>query len=224
MPTRRRLLRFTSIATLTMTRRTLLDRLLGRRRYQPSRPAAQPADTSIRAARVGDVVVVRNLDLEYDDAYLVIERIHRYVGNGMEWREAVASDGRRRLWVEWSFDREGLFVTAATDRRPASLEAIGLTEDDLVTLDEEHSIGNGVIIDGRRYSYRNSFEAFYHQDNRPGGEGFYLWEFMADDGQQTLAVTKFEGTPYEAYFSDVIAPDDALLYPGERPETEQGRR
>lgn len=207
-----------------MTRRTLLDRLLGRRRNQPSRPAAVPADTSIRAARVGDVVVVRNLDLEYDDAYLVIERIRRYAGTGTEWWEAVASDGRRQLWLEWSFDRGELFVTAATGRRPTSLEAIGLPEDDLNALDEERSIDNGVILDGRRYSYRNSFEAFYHQDNRPGGERFYLWEFTADDGQQTLSVIKYAGAPYEAYFSDVISPDDVLLYPGERPETEQGRR
>ena len=207
-----------------MTRRTLLDRLLGRRRYQPSRPAPPPADTSIRAARVGDVVVVRNLDLEYDDAYLVIERIRRYAGTGTEWWEAVASDGRRQLWLEWSFDRGELFVTVSTDRRPASLEAIGLTEDDMTALDMEHSIDNGVIIDGRRYSYRNSFEAFYHQDSRPGGGRFYLWEFIADDGKQTLSVIKYEGMPYEAYFSDVIAPDDVLLYPGERPETEQGRR
>ena len=210
-----------------MTRkRTLLDRLLGRRRYRPSGTGAGPgpADTSIRAARVGDVVVVRNLDLDYDDAYLVIERVHRYAGNGMEWREAVASDGHRQLWLEWSEDREGLFVTVATHRRPAGLEAIGLTEDDLATLDREHSIDNGVISDGRRYSYRNSFEAFYHRDGQARGEGFYLWDFIADDGQQTLAITKFEGTPYEAYFSDVIAPEDVLLYPGERAEPPEQRR
>ncbi len=209
-----------------MAKRTLLDRLLGRRRYQPSGQTGRLADTTIRAARAGDVVVVQGLHLDYDDAYLVVEHVHRYagVGNSIEWREVVAADAGRRVWLEWSVDREGLFVTAATDRRPVGLETIGLTEADLVALDEEHSINNGVIIAGQRYSYRNSFEAFYHQDGQFDGEGFYIWDFMADHEQQTLAITKFEGTPFEAYFSDVISPDNVLLYPGERPETPPQRR
>ena len=209
-----------------MIRRKLLNRLRGRNRNQPSGQPPRLADATIRAAQVGDVVVVQGLHLDYDDAYLVVEHVHRYAdsGNSVEWREVVAGDAQRRVWLEWSEDRAGLFVTAATDRRPVGLDAIGLTEDDLVALDKAHSIDNGVIIDGMRYSYRNSFEAFYYQDGQYDGEGFYLWDFMADDERQTLAVTKFEGTPFEAYFSDVISPDDVQLYPAERPETQQRYR
>lgn len=201
-----------------MTKRNLLARLLGRRSPRPAAPSRPAGDNSIRAARVGDVVVVRGLRLDYDDAYLVVEHVHRYAGSGIEWREIVAADAHRQVWLEWSTDHDGIFVTAAASRQPVGLDTIGLTEADLITLDEEHSIDNGVVIAGRRYSYRNSCEVFYYPDQRAGrGEGFYLWDFMADDGGQTLAITKFEGTPFEAHFSDVINPDDVLLYPGERP-------
>ena len=199
----------------------LFGRLTGRSNNRPSGTTARLAvDNSIRAAQVGDVVVVQGLHLDYDDAYLLVEQLHRYAGSGIEWRELVAGDAQRRVWLEWSGDGNNLFVTATTDRRPVGLDAIGLTEDDLIALDAEHSIDNGVVIEERRYSYRNSFEAFYYPGDRPGaGEGFYMWEFLADDGRDMLAITKFEGIPFEAHFSEIIDPDSVLLYPGQRSET-----
>jgi hypothetical protein len=66
-------------------------------------------------------------------------------------------------------------------------------------------------------SARNSFEAFYYPDDRAGeGASFYMWEFVADDGRDMLAITKFKGLPFEAHLSEIIAPDNVLLYPGER--------
>ena len=169
----------------------LFGRLMGRGNNRPSGIADRLAgDNSIRAAHVGDVVVVQGLSLDLDDAYLVIEQVHRYAGNGFEWREVVAADARRQ---------------------------VRLTEDDLIKLDEAHSIDNGVVIEERRYAYRNSFEAFhYPNDQDEEGEGFYVWEFVADDGRDVLAITKFEGIPFEAHFSEIIDPDNVLVYPGQR--------
>lgn len=199
----------------------LFGRLLGRGNNRRSGIADRLAfDNSIRAARVGDVVVVQGLSLDLDEAYLVIEQVHRYAGNGFEWREVVAADARRQVRLECSGEGSDLFVTASTDRRPVGLDAIGLTEDDLIRLDEAHSIDNGVVIEERRYTYRNSFEAFhYPQAQDEEGEGFYVWEFVADDGRDVLAIAKFEGIPFEAHFSEIIDPDNVLVYPGERSET-----
>ncbi len=177
-----------------------------------------PAQDTVRDARVGDVVTVRGLALEYDDLYFVVERRHRYGGRGIIWYELVVADADHRVWLEWQDDDGELFITATDDRRPTTLDALGLSEADLITLDEQHSIGNHVTFEGRRYFYRNSFEAFYFQDNRAVGDGFYLWDFMAEDESRALAITKFEGMPYEAHFSEVILPEDVALYPGERPE------
>ena len=196
----------------------MLRSLFGRGKKRPD-PSNSPPETTIRDSQVGDVVVIQGLALEYDDAYFVVENAHRYWGNGVTWHELVVADGDRRVWLEWSDDGTELFVTASDNRRPVSPEAIGLTEEDLMKLDEQHSIDSSVDIDGQRFFYRNSFEAFYFRDNRPDdGEGFYLWEFLSEDERKTLGVTKFEGMPFEAHFSEVIPPGNVTLYQGKRPE------
>lgn len=199
----------------------LFGKLMGRGDNRPSGIADRvAADNSIQAARVGDVVVVQGLSLDLDEAYLVIEQVHRYAGNGFEWREVVATDARRQVRLECSGEGGDFFLTASANRRPVGLDAIGLTEDALIELDKAHSIDNGVVIEERRYAYRNSFEAFHypnHEDEE--GEGFYVWEFVADDGRDMLAITKFAGIPFEAHFSEIIDPDNVLVYPGQRSET-----
>jgi len=110
-------------------------------------------------------------------------------------------------------------VTATGNRRPVGLSAIGLTEEDLIRLDEENSIDNFIDVDNERYLYRSSSEALYFKDNRGQGDGFYLWEFISEGDQRVLAITKWEGLPFESYFSEVISPENVILYKGDRPES-----
>ena len=83
-------------------------------------------------------------------------------------------------------------------------------------------IDNYIEAEGDRYDYRNSSEVTFYQDNRGQGKGFYHWDFMREDGDRVLSVSKWEGRPFEAVFSEVIAPDSIKLYKGER--TEPGSR
>lgn len=194
----------------------MLRSLFGRGRKRPTTPSSS-VETSLRDARVGDVLVIQGLALEYDDCYFVVENVHRYGGNRMTWYELVVADAESRIWLEWSEDGTDLFITATDDRRPVGLEGLGLSEDDLLSMDERRSIDRSITVDGLRYIYRNSFEAFYFRDNRPtDGEGFYMWEFLSEDESRTLAVTKFEGVPFEAHFSEIVPPENVHLYPGER--------
>ena len=196
----------------------MLRSLFGRGKKRPASPST-PIESTIRDARVGDVVVVQGFALEYDDCYFVVENVHRYGGSGIAWYELVVADSENRLWIEWSEDDGGLHVTATDDRRPTGLEAIGLAESALMDMDSSRSIDRSVEIDGLRYIYRNSFEAFFFRNNRPtDGEGFYLWEFLAEDESRVLSITKFEGVPFEAHFAEIISSENVLLYPGERPE------
>ena len=196
----------------------MLRSLFGRGRRK-SNPANARIETSIKDARVGDVVVIQGFALEYDDCFFVVEELHRYGGSGIIWYELVVVDGESRIWLEWSQDGADLFVTATDNRRPVGLESIGMTEADLMSLDHQRSIDRSIVIDGLNYVYRNSFEAFYFRDNRPtDGEGFYMWEFLSEDERRVLAITKFEGIPFEAHFSEIVAPANIHLYPGERPE------
>ena len=190
--------------------------LFGRRRGKRPAPSQNPSpNDSIKDARVGDVISVQGLSLEYDDIYFFLERIDRYETPGGVWHELFGVDGDNRVWIEWSEGYE-LFVTASGNRQAVGLSSIGLQEEELIQLDEENSIDNSITVDGQRYSYRTSSEALYFKDNRGEGEGFYLWEFMAEDEQRVLSISKWEGMPFEAYFSEVISPDSVSLYKGDR--------
>ena len=191
--------------------------LFGRKRRPPAPSQSLSSSDSIREARVGDVMVVRGLSLEYDDTYFLIEQSHRYESPAGEWHELVAAEGDQKIWLEWS-DGEELFITASASREPVGLSNIGLSEDNLIQLDEENSIDNHIDVEEKRYRYRNSSQALYFKDNRGSGEGFYVWDFVAEDEQEVLSITKWEGVPFEAYFSVVISPDNVTLYKGERPE------
>ena len=140
----------------------MLRSLFGRGKRRQASPST-PIESTIRDARVGDVVVVQGFALEYDDCYFVVENVHRYGGSGIGWYELVVADSENRLWIEWSEDESGLHVTATDDRRPAGLESIGLAESDLLDMDSNRSIDRSVEVGGLRYLYRNSFEAFLLQ-------------------------------------------------------------
>ena len=125
-------------------------------------------------------------------------------------------DGDTRIWIDWT-DGADLFVTMTPDEGPTGLGVTGLSEDDLIQLDEEHSIDNYVEIEGDNYRYRTSSEVTFFRDCRGPGESFYQWDFLNEDGDHTLSITKGEGRPFEAVFSEVISPDGITLYKGSRP-------
>ncbi len=184
----------------------------GKRRREPVAPAP---DESLRAARVGDVLTINDYSVEYDGRLLFIERIHRYTSAADTWYELLCVDGDDRLWIDWTDSRE-LSVTATEDSGPVGLSATGLTENDLIQLDEEHSIDNYVTIDGENYHYRNSAEVLFFRDSKGPGDAFYQWDFIREQGDAVLTISKWEGRPFEVVFSEAIAPESITLYQGEQ--------
>ena len=183
------------------------------------RGAASPAqDDSIRAAKVGDVLSIKGLDLEYDDLYFFVEKLDRYSSDADTWYELSCAEGDTHIWIDWT-DGYELSVTATGHTDPVGLGTIGITEEELIDLDEEHSIDNYIEVEGDTYYYRNSSEVTFYQGNRGPGEGFYLWDFIREDGDRVLSVSKWEGKPFEVAFSEVIAPAMITLYKGERKDT-----
>lgn len=179
-------------------------------RKKPKRDAA-PVIETIRDARVGDVFTVTGLELEYDDSYFIIEKLNRYASENSEWYELLGVDSDARLWLSYSGSGD-LFVTATPDERALGLSQIGVTEDDLVRMDNENAIDNSVSFDGNTFHYKNSGEAFFFEDNRGEGHGHYMWEFEADDESRVLSVDKWEGRPFHAYVSDVVPAENVAVY------------
>lgn len=201
----------------------MLRSFFGKRKKGKGAGATGPAqDDSIRAAKIGDVVSIQGLELEYDDLYFLVERLHRYSSDADTWYELTCVDGDTHIWIDWT-DGYDLFVTATDDPDPVGLASIGLTEEQLIDLDEEHSIDNYIEIEADKFYYRNSSEVTFYQDNRGQGQGFYHWDFLREDEDRVLSVSKWEGRPFEVSFSDVIAPDRIKLYKGERTDPESRR-
>ena len=184
----------------------------GKKRREPVGPAP---DESIRSARVGDVLTISGYSVEYDERLFFIERIHRYSSPSDTWYELLCADGDTRLWIDWTDGRD-LSVTVTEDTGPMGLTGTGLTEDDLIQLDEEQSIDNYVTIDGDIYYYRNSAQVLFFQDNRGQGDAFYQWDFSKEQGDAVLTVTKGEGRPFEVVFSEGISIESLNLYQGQR--------
>ena len=183
----------------------------GKKGKRPSSSESSRVDESIRSARVGDVVVISGFSQALEDAYVVTEKINRYESSVGKWYDLVGSDGDQPIAIEWS-DDGGLTIFVSTQESPMALSAVGLTDKELVRMDEEQSLDNFLEYEGERYSYSNSYEVFRFEDNRDEGEGFYLWEFFTAGRDKTIAVVKWEGMPFEVYASGALSPDLVSVY------------
>ncbi len=179
----------------------------GRKNKRSSSTAASQTDETLRSARVGDVVVINGFSPTLEDAYVIADKINRYESSLGTWYDLVGTDGERPVAIEWSDDGGRLSILVSVQGSAMGLSVVGLTHDDLVKMDNEHSLENDIEYEGERYAYSNSYEVIRFEDSGQEGEGFYLWEFFTADRQKTVAVVKWEGTPFEVYASEAISPE-----------------
>jgi hypothetical protein len=95
---------------------------------------------------------------------------------------------------------------------PLGLSAIGLTGDDLVHMDESHSIESSIEYQGGTYFYRNSHEMRYYREGQGEPDGFYGWEFLDNENGKVISVVKGEEAPFEVYTSSAVSPDIVSVY------------
>jgi len=195
-----------------------------RMKQRTMQPARAVLNDSIRNAQVGDEVALFGLTEGFGNVYrtierrdcFVVEQKNRYESVAGEWFEVIGEDGDRRFWVEWAEEDE-LFVTATTNKKPMGLAAVGLTEKKLIQMDEENSIDNHFTHEGTRYSYKNSQEVIYYEDEEGDGEGFYLWDFVSQEEKRVLSVVKWEGVPFQVFISEVVPPGKISVLKGPTP-------
>lgn len=168
-------------------------------------------ESSLKSAGVGYTVVIAEFFSPIEDAYVVIDQVNRYDSAVGEWHELVGSDGERRVGIEWSFDGE-YFVAVNVHGEPEGLDSIGVSDDDLIKMDNEHSLSNSITHNSEQYNYKNSYEAAYFKDGRGEGDGFYLWEFVSRDSKKIVSVVKWEDAPFEVYTSVVVPPESVTAY------------
>ena len=172
--------------------------------------SSQP-DESIRSAGVADVVVIAGFSPTFEDAYFIIEAVSRYESAFGKWHELIGVEGDRRVAIDWS-DGDGLFISVSEQEEAMGLGSVGLNDDEMVRLDESHSIDNFINYEGEAYYYRNSYEVYYFKDNSGEGEGFYTWDFSNEDRKRMISVVKWEGIPFEVYASVAVSPNTVSVY------------
>ncbi len=188
----------------------MLRSLFGRNKKKPS--GVEPADDSIRAAGVGDIVFIPGFWETGDDAYLIVEEINTLKSAYGESREIVCVDGERHASVEWT-DDGGLHISVTAQERPLGLSAVGLDYDTLVEWDEHKSIENRIECEGQIYFYRNSYEVLHFKaDSEEADGGFWIWEFVRDDEEGVLTVVKWEGLAFEVYLYVNVSPHLVTVY------------
>lgn len=155
------------------------------------------ANLSPTEARKGDLVSLSGASDDFEDIEFNVDRKNRYESGDDEWYEVGGSWQGRQVFLEMYEDDE-LELSFNFADAGVTLSELGLTEDDLVRMDESQSRSEGFEWNGQRYSYAGSGEIGYFKDGRGEGEGFYAWEFQAADGATGITVEKWEGEPFEA--------------------------
>ncbi len=165
--------------------------------FRKNKEDEKPSEEDIGSATAGDVIVVAGFSETFGDAYFIVEEINRYEGIDT-WYELIGADGDRKVAFEAS-DNSSSHIAVTEQQQPLGLVRIGVSEDELVRMDDDHSIDNGFVFNDERYSYVNSQEVRFFKGNQSDWEGLYLWEFKGENGENLLSVIKWEGLPFEVY-------------------------
>ncbi|MEM7550196.1 MAG: DUF4178 domain-containing protein [Bacteroidota bacterium] len=175
------------------------------------REVADLADLGPLDARRGDTVSVMGRGADFSDLDFTIDRINRYQQGSDQWDELSGVYRGERVFLEaWQDDGVKVCLTAGDAEVPWA--SVGLSEQDLVRLDEAGEPGSTISVDGASWVFDSSFEVMFFEDGRGAGEGCYVWEFLERDGPRSLTIEKWEGEPFEALVSEEIAPGDVRVF------------
>jgi hypothetical protein len=177
----------------------------------PPLPQKDLANLTIKEAMVGDIVSLTGFGDAYDDVDFVIEKRNRYAQGRYEWYELLGVYMGKQVWIEWEED-DALYVTATSPERELRLAVLNLTEEELARMDEEESSDNFIEHEGRKFYYDESSETFFFKDCSGSGEGFYLWDFESEDGEEIISVEKWEGEPFSVFSGKVIKPYNIRVF------------
>ncbi|MCH2695553.1 MAG: DUF4178 domain-containing protein [Acidobacteriia bacterium] len=162
----------------------------------------------IKDASKGDVVVISGASETYDDINFNVDRLNRYESHDETWYELSGMGGGKRIFLEWYEDDE---LEISIQRESGlGIEEIGLTEKQLIQMDDNPSRSNFVEYKGNQWHYVESTEVTYFKDDSSDGEGFYLWRFQNNDLQ--LFVEKYEGDPFEVGISENVSSSRVKIY------------
>jgi hypothetical protein len=158
------------------------------------------------------LIVHRGCADGFADLRVQVEQLHRYVCDEDEWFELVGPSNEGRVSVEWELDEGELSIVLVREAAELGLEGLGLSEEDLVALDEGHpDAPRQVTVDGDAFRFEESHETGFAEHGGEPNDGFYLWSFEGVDGESCLSVEKWEGEEFRAYLGEYYDPQEVRV-------------
>lgn len=179
----------------------------------PTGPVEDLANLKPNDARVGDVISVSGAGDNLEDLDFTIDHSAKVQAGTRYWMEASGDYKNRRVAMRVGGD-EQIEVAIHTDPRKLTIEDLGVTEDDLASMDERQNTGDNFGFDNKNWLYVISREGQAQRSDRPQPEGFYYWEFREEGGPGIVALRKSEGDPFAVMLWTTIVASDVTVYRG----------
>jgi hypothetical protein len=176
-------------------------------------PVEDLANLKATDARVGDSVSISGVGDDMTDLDFTVDRSTWVQAGARQWFELGGPYRNRRVSMRVA-NNEEIEVAVHTDSRKLTLEDLGLSEDDLATMDERQNTADNFEFDGKLWMYVLSREAQSKRTDLPQPEAFYYWEFRQQDGPGILGLRKSEGEPFSVNIFDTIPAGNVTVYRG----------
>lgn len=176
-------------------------------------PQVDLANLKVQDAQVRDTLSVQGAAEDFSDIDFTVERRDVYEAGGNQWFEVSGMWRDRRVYLE-IHTADTVQVLGNFDGRRLTLDAFGLTEDDMAELDQRQNASDFIDFEGKFWLYRFSREMGIFTEGRDTGQGFYCWQFQEQGGKRFLSIRKFEGDPFSASVWTSVDPGDITLFRG----------
>jgi hypothetical protein len=179
------------------------------------KPAPQEdlANLKVQDARVRDTLSIQGAAEDFSDIDFTVDRRDVYEAGGNQWFEVSGSWRDRRVYLE-VHTADVVEVFGNFDGRRLTLDAFGLTEDDMGEIDQRQNPSDFIDFEGKFWLYRSSREMGIFSEGHDTGRGFYCWQFQEQDGKRHLSIRKFEGDPFSASIWTNVEPNDITVFRG----------
>jgi len=181
----------------------------GVRAPAPARPSV--TDLDVWDARKGDVVSINGAAEDFSDIDFSVDRRSAYESNHHRWVDLSGEFRGRRVYLEvYRHPRPDLI--GILDARKLAIADIGVTEEQLASMDSRQDPSAFIDLEGRRWYFESSREIGYFENEIGQPEGLYRWLFREQDGSRLLCIEKWEGEPFDVRIARRLKPEDITMY------------
>ncbi len=174
-------------------------------------PVSRPLETDVWDARKGDVISINGAAEDFSDVDFPVDRRGAYEARHHRWVDLSGEFRGRRVYLE-VYRHPAADVIGILDGRKLGIGDVGVTEQDLASLDQRQDPSASITFEGQPWHYESSREIGYFENETGAGEGLYRWLFREPAGPRLLCIEKWEGEPFDVRIARRLKPEDIQVY------------